>query len=525
MILIILLLGELFLENGVNCSSCYEGCFCHYDTMNCSSQSLEHIPDVPESVTNLILAYNLLYRVTRTEIFEYLTAIDLSNNRLKSLSIELANSSKLHTLKLSDNPINSVQIVSNTLKILDISWCDITHLQANFLDSLPSLELLDISYNPLKLISGFNGNIQELHLKGCLLHDISLFNLPQLKYLDISFNRYMKALKFDSNLTVLKAAYASLYQADFNLPKLKLLDLSHNKLSQVIMNSPSLIELNLSWNSLRNFEINLLESSLEKLDISHNLLNQIELFANDLQYLNASFNPLNLLKIHSVSLELIDCASCQLKIIDLPKVRTLNLSRNNLEIFDGEATVLDLSHNLLDSYKGISKFVDLRWNRLSLPKNVSISGSALLDNNPWFCQCQDVALKELYMRAIDQVKCASPEGKTWESCFRTKLPKYMSEYPWVPLVISAVLTVFLVIGIFMMKKKLWPTVPNNSSAEQSQSDYYVVPQTEPSSCRERPEDQLPSYEEALFMNKPRNYAANRRSYELGSNRRLSSSSI
>ncbi|XP_073974188.1 uncharacterized protein [Rhodnius prolixus] len=380
---------------------------------------------------------------------------------------------------------------------------------------VPSLEVLDVSHNPLKIIHPLSGNLKQLYIQGCLFHKIT-FNLPELEFLDVSFNRYMTILKLESNLTTLKASHGSFYQAELALPKLKVLDISHNKLSQVYFNNPCLEILDISWNSLRSLD--LVNVALITLDLSHNMLDELQLSISDLIFLNVSFNPMSVLKVYSGSLRVVDCASCKLQYIDLPPVQTLNLSRNSLERFVGEATYLDLSYNLLVNFKGKSKFVDLRGNRLSLPKKVEITGNALLGNNPWLCKCEDKALKDLYLKAVDKVICASPEGRSWESCFATKLPKYMKDYPWIPLVVSGVLTALVVICAYAMKRRLWT---DRSSPTQPSQDFEETVQ-----IRERLEDRLPSYEEALLMNKPRySTSNNRRSYEIVPNRRPSSSSI
>uniref|UniRef100_A0A224XNG9 Putative e3 ubiquitin-protein ligase ssph2 n=1 Tax=Panstrongylus lignarius TaxID=156445 RepID=A0A224XNG9_9HEMI len=512
MILVLYLLGDLLIR--VSSTACYDGCFCYTTTMNCSKQSLRNVPVIPETVNNVDLSYNLIFEVEDENLIQNVEVLDLSHNRLRIFELDLSKS-YLKTLKLSDNPLKALYINSTVLKFLDISWCDITHLQHGFLNMVPSLEVLDVSHNPLKVIHPLSGNLKQLYIQGCLFHKIT-FDLPVLDFLDVSFNRYMTVLKLESNLTTLKASHGSFYQAELALPKLKVLDISHNKLNQVYFNNPCLEILDISWNSLRSLD--LVNVALINLDISHNLLDELQLSIEDLIFLNVSFNPLTVLKVFSASLKVVDCSSCKLQYIDLPPVHTLNLSRNGLESFTGEATHLDLSYNLLDSFKGKSKFVDLRGNRFSLPKKVEIAGNALLGNNPWLCKCEDKALKELYLKAVDKVICASPEGRSWDSCYTTKLPKYMKDYPWVPLVASGILTILVVICAYAMKRRLWA---DRSTPTQPSQDFEEI-----QPIRERVEDRLPSYEEALLMNKPR-YANtnNRRSYEIVLDRQLSSSSI
>ncbi|XP_043068433.1 uncharacterized protein 2mit [Drosophila bipectinata] len=156
--------------------------------------------------------------------FQVITAMDLSSNRLSSLSLD--NFKQLKQLDLSNNSLKDIPLSltdnsdSLSLETLDLSCNEFRQLSASFFSQrLPQLKNLNLAHNQLINIS------RE-----------SFYNLLDLQTLILSHN----------NISEID------YETFLALPNLQHLDLSHNHLSgsaiRALQGIPDLVSLSIAYN-------------------------------------------------------------------------------------------------------------------------------------------------------------------------------------------------------------------------------------------------------------------------------------
>lgn len=542
LILISLLCLSNFIESKLQCPS---KCFCNHNLINCSYKSLISLGGVESFVDDadhLDISHNHLswLAAVRAEhidassnliqIFPKLAptiqSLLLSGNKLRFISNEDCPDSLKH-LDLSENPVQEVDLNCSGLETLNLSNGDIETLPEGFLSKFPSLKTLYLNDNPLKKINGDlrSVTLELLSLERNQLRFLkpSVFSaLTKLEVLNISGNRYLHTLQITSAAKVMYAAHCSLETIDLSgmLGILKL-DISDNHLS--ILNLPdSVLELKASNNLI--YSVNL--RKLKRADLSKNKIVSIQLKSMD--WLNISGNrQLSFLKLASIIY--LDASECSISRIEGAgsKLHTLNLSSNSLEMFPSGLSLrrLDVSYNRLSSFKsrieGLEE-IKLVGNRLVLAEDVLAQGKMYLSDNPWTCDCK---MDHLFKNAEDVKKliCEHPRnvsGKTWsEACYKSKIPKWMLNYPYIPFIISTVLLMFAMFFFYWLRKKLDPPLSDDTQPDESAAERRL---TQPTYIND-----LPSYEEALLMPpiaKKVSVLTQTRSYEVLS-RRLSSNSI
>lgn len=271
------------------------------------------------------------------ESFELLKSLSLTELDISSCGIsklggdQLINQlPNLEQLSLANNKLETLaSLPSHSLRFLDLSNCSIKSLTEVFLDSVGSLEVLNLSRNT-ELNFGdsdegpiFATSLRKLDLSYCNLDSIELSGLPQLTEVRLRGNllRELNSGTFGNNsmLEVLDLSENVLrligQDAFSNLKRLKELNLAFNEIARLdrnfIRNNDVLVELNLSRNVLRKLtkivsnsvrtinmswcEITSIESSalsslsaILRLDLSNNLISDVPSFmrSETLQELN-----------------------------------------------------------------------------------------------------------------------------------------------------------------------------------------------------------------------------------------------
>jgi Leucine-rich repeat (LRR) protein len=168
-----------------------------------------------------IMGYGLTeFKPEWTVLFENLTSLNLGSNDLRAVTVELFKScSNLIVLDLSNNFLENLTNVYEALRPVQFKLRELKLIGnsiAKLVDfpKFPSLEVLDLSYNKLKLIE-----------------DNSFFSLPKLTHLYLTNNVIERieneAFKYSRNLAIILLNNNQLSRTPIilNMPKLKIIDL------------------------------------------------------------------------------------------------------------------------------------------------------------------------------------------------------------------------------------------------------------------------------------------------------------
>eukprot|EP00079_Xenopus_tropicalis_P015128 XP_004912402.1 PREDICTED: toll-like receptor 8 [Xenopus tropicalis] len=322
--------------------------------------------------------------------------LDLSLNSIFFIDPkEFRSFSDVSCLNLSSNGIgqdlNGTEFIYlKNLTYLDLSFNKLDFDSINAFQELPSLEVLDLSYNSHYFI--VDGVIHSLKF---------IENLQHLKVLNLSWNKI-------STLT------------DFRLTShsLKELQFSGNRLDVLWKNEDK-----------RYHKLFMNLSSLTCLDISYNRLSKIK---GELRYL-----PLSLTELYLNNNELVYFGWEELQAYE--NLKYLDLSHNKLTMIMGNLSIHTYSlSSLIISYNSISSLpvaflhkarnlseLDLSFNHLkSINSSVLLSGSENylkvlgLKGNPFVCTCEITdfiswiyANNVTIPRLATDVNCATPENK------------------------------------------------------------------------------------------------------------------
>ncbi|XP_072319417.1 slit homolog 1 protein-like [Eucyclogobius newberryi] len=135
---------------------CPAHCTCLDTVVRCSNKHLQNLPrGLPRNLTELYLDGNQFTSVPKElASFKYLQLVDLSNNKISSLSDDsFSNMSQLTTLILSYNSLRCVppQALAGlrSLRLLSLHGNEISELQKGIFSDVASLSHLAIGANPL----------------------------------------------------------------------------------------------------------------------------------------------------------------------------------------------------------------------------------------------------------------------------------------------------------------------------------------------------------------------------------------
>lgn len=443
---------------------------------------------------------------TQLECFEFLQYLDISENKISRLkanslqglvALRLLNLSKnnisswtaisprnllepavsLAELSLAENPLTSFSvnddtllIVSNSLRLLDLSNCKITKVTGQqVLQGMKELKQLDLSGNHIRsvtdLISDSLTTLDLSHNRLTNLLPNMLSNLPALTYIDLSRNHRI-------SLQNQQGEYVE-------STTLKRIDLSFCNMDDIELEGfPALMSAVLKGNMIRelNRESFINTKMLESLDLSQNAVNAVDADAfkklKHLKSLNLSFNMISKMerdtfkenelltkldlsrntisrfnRITAPNLTHLNMTWCQIMTVDpdaiagLPELIQLDLSNNLINdvpdtLASDNLQTLDLSMNRMTSIRNttfigfpeITK-INLSGNRFTIPfKKEYFSDNLFLDeldlgDNPWLCNCHDMYGFYLYITDApakvwqkQMLRCQSPEafeGRTW----------------------------------------------------------------------------------------------------------------
>ncbi|NXJ32290.1 SLIT1 protein, partial [Ciconia maguari] len=135
---------------------CPQECTCLDTVVRCSNKHLKTLPKgIPKNVTELYLDGNQFTQVPgQLSTFKYLQLVDLSNNKISSLSnSSFTNMSQLTTLILSYNSLQCIPPLAfeglRSLRLLSLHGNDISSLPEGIFADVTSLSHLAIGANPL----------------------------------------------------------------------------------------------------------------------------------------------------------------------------------------------------------------------------------------------------------------------------------------------------------------------------------------------------------------------------------------
>ncbi|XP_045537529.1 toll-like receptor 3 [Papilio machaon] len=298
-----------------------------------------------------------------------LVLLDLSNNFLNSLDYGVLNNFPyLITLYLQNNKIQNISDDSFTslknLKQLYMHHNEIEILNM-MLINLKSLKELDLSYNKLKKISGYEVNrliaLEKLNMSYNNLEIIesNCFNqAPNLNILDLSHNRIVSIIDqkmFESNihLQYFDVSYNQIIKIEENSFKncnLTYFNFDNNFLSGNITNSTfiglsSITQLNLNHQNVTNLNANAF-SSLTK-------LLSLNISSNNIQYIDTdSFQ-------NTISLQILDLSHNEISTLDFVNKALFNLTH----LYLSNNKIVSLYENLFKNHNQIIK-LDLSMNKI-----------------------------------------------------------------------------------------------------------------------------------------------------------------
>lgn len=307
---------------------CDDSCRCSKDFMDCSGANLLVIPKVPPSIKFIDLSGNRLRSITSLPSVAVLRHLNLSHNQLSHIEpTSFQRLNNLETLDLSFNSLTTlhpgllsglyslknVNLSHNTLQSEDV-W-----LQATSFRKL-DIDILDLSFNRLTKLSrdliGFFSNVKTLRLGG-----------NKFDFLDPTpLSEFMESLK--------RTKYEFSFFIDGNEGELKFEDFFFKGLQMKALN-------------LRGSHVTDLKFMEEvvalNLDLSDNPLYIKTLKVN--RHLGRTCEELYLSNIGLQTKDISFLSS-------FTNLKVLDLSRNNLYLMDGQATInmpflhtLDLSQN------------------------------------------------------------------------------------------------------------------------------------------------------------------------------------
>lgn len=381
-----------------------------------------------ESFINVInLQHNKIKEIP-SEAFKdllFLHTLDLSHNTIRSISDSaFLNTALLHILRLNNNMLPSfkkeyfrltIPTSVTELRILDLSYNDITFLQPLAFQLHAKLNWLSLSHNRLSFFPPeIVRDLTELeHL------DVESNQIKSLESNDFANARYLRELNLKNNVieSVAEAAFQNSSQLqDLNLSHNKIeqlpenvflgiarlhLDLSHNKLSslpEMIFQRTKIQKLqsvNLAHNLFEKVPLKTLRQQyffLSNLNMAHNSIRTVPSNADilvNIKTLDLSYNPLTPEAIYILlnepktvrHLSLAGTNATDVPVIEARFLLSLNLSHNNIvEVKPSSFELtqnlqeLDVSHNTIPN---LSYGLAMAWPKIPDLRRLDISHNPL----------------------------------------------------------------------------------------------------------------------------------------------------
>ncbi|GAB6024278.1 hypothetical protein CHUAL_008971 [Chamberlinius hualienensis] len=256
-----------------NCSSMYK----------CKFQTLE----------TLILDGNPL-KILRDNSFCHFTKLKelcLNNCSLETIEADaFLNLDKLLNLYLNDNVLREIPIVLHLNSLPQLSISNNKLISMKNIDSFKMLEMVDLSYNNIRINTLIPSKVANQHLRDLSLSpnkmsiaDLIDFNVLNVEYLDLNYNQiefFPKAIIPKTTTIRMRGnLITELEPFETNeMVHIWLIDLSRNQIKKI---------------NLPNLPLN-----LETIDLSHNQINQLLISKSNnqkIKEINLSNNSLNIL--------------------------------------------------------------------------------------------------------------------------------------------------------------------------------------------------------------------------------------
>ncbi len=331
--------------------------------------------------------------------FDFLAKItDLSNNNLQSFKFNIFSNQlkeSIEYIQLNNNQLEEIPNLNGFIKLNELDF-KLNKLQAvNNIELLFSLEILDLSFNILRIIDlSFKSSLQKISLANNLIEEIINLKFENLIYLEISFNKLMliNVTTFSSleNLIELYASNNLIKSIEngsfYNLTQLTILDLSYNQLrhldSNLFKTTSKLEKLYVQNNDLKIFHLIYLKNVFI-IDLSNNALTNIEVIEEEEEETN--YSNLNVLRLSNNNFSTLNNSLMKL----FSQIQFLYLDNNYLNEINycdmSTITKLDYSKQngnlkLIPNYF----FRKLKTNQILLTLNLSINLNLKFENKS-FC--------------------------------------------------------------------------------------------------------------------------------------------
>jgi len=331
--------------------------------------------------------------------FDFLAKItDLSNNNLQSFKFNIFSNQlkeSIEYIQLNNNQLEEIPNLNGFIKLNELDF-KLNKLQAvNNIELLFSLEILDLSFNILKIIDlSFKSSLQKISLANNLIEEIINLKFENLIYLEISFNKLMliNVTTFSSleNLIELYASNNLIKSIEngsfYNLTQLTILDLSYNQLrhldSNLFKTTSKLEKLYVQNNDLKIFHLIYLKNVFI-IDLSNNALTNIEVIEEEEE--DTNYSNLNVLRLSNNNFSTLNNSLMKL----FSQIQFLYLDNNYLNEINycdmSTITKLDYSKQngnlkLIPNYF----FRKLKTNQILLTLNLSINLNLKFENKS-FC--------------------------------------------------------------------------------------------------------------------------------------------